>query len=66
MHCLRVFFFWCDLKKGSENKKLPNILISNFLNKKWRSLSSIGAIWLVVTGTGRISINFIEDLAYYW
>jgi len=46
VHCLRYFFFWYDSNKGNENKKLPNILINNFLNNKWRQLSSIGAIWL--------------------
>jgi len=58
-----------SFKKGNKNKKIANILINIFLNKKRRQLSSIGAFWLLVTSTGQISTKFMEDLkrlAYYW
>lgn len=59
------FTFILTNKNKSKNDSKLACLLS--LNKKWRQLSSIGAIWLC-DPKGQITNHFMEDLKRlaYW
>lgn len=63
-----LYIFKLDSKtedKGKNDLKLISLVVQI---KKWRQLTSIGAIWLCVTPKGQITNHFMEDLKRlaYW